>query len=542
MVRDRYRIEEKLGEGGMAEVYRAFDIASGRRVAVKVLHPEVAANPEAVERTRREGQVLSQLDNPAIVHVETFGELDDGTVFLVMELLEGETLGDRMRRGPLDPQELAPIVAGTCAGLFAAHAQQIIHRDLKPDNIYLCPTDTGVQVKLLDFGISKVFGGKRLTQTGEVLGTPRYMSPEQLGAEHDVDGRVDIYALGVILYEALAGKPPFLATTPTDLIIAILNGKVAPLRAARPDVPPSVEAVVMRAMNKVRAARFDTAMQLAEAYIDAVGGVAAVRKMQRRGMATRAFGGKVEVPIVVPGTNPPPATPEAEVSGKLKLGTFSGLPQMSAPIEPPPGKRRPIPETGSGTREMGSSGADAPVAPEPVVLTPPVDPAPAPRPMPATREMPIGMIPDTPVPEPPRPRVAETEMMDVSSAGITPPPPAPSVSRVPVVAPPKRPSTIGRVALVLGALLAGAASAGLVILVLMWTEAPADDTPAPATPSEVVPSPPAEPAATIDAGVASAPVEPLPEAEDPPPAPVVASAETPAARRRRSRRSTEERE
>src|SRR5690606_6007172 len=296
IVAGRYRLEQHLGEGGMAEVFRAEDRETGRRVAVKVLRPDIATNPEAVERTKREGEILSRLDNPAIVSVEAWGELDDGGVFLVMELLEGETLGMRMRRGLMDPAEVAPIVAGTCAGLHAAHARGIVHRDLKPDNIFLCPTDQGLQVKLLDFGISKVYGGEKLTQTGEVLGTPRYMSPEQLGAEPDVDARVDVYALGVMLYEALAGKPPFLGATPTDLIVAILNGKVAPLRAVRPELPEEVESVVMRALNRVRVARFDTAMEMAEAYVDAAGGVVAARPQQHRGMATRAMGGMRSAP------------------------------------------------------------------------------------------------------------------------------------------------------------------------------------------------------------------------------------------------------
>ncbi|MCB9597711.1 MAG: protein kinase [Sandaracinaceae bacterium] len=542
VIADRYRVEDKLGEGGMAEVYRAFDIASGQRVAVKILHPDVATNPEAVERTKREGQLLSGLDNPAIVQVQTWGQLDDGTVFLVMELLEGETLGARMRRGTLDPQELAPIVAGCCAGLFAAHAKGIVHRDLKPDNIYLCPTDKGLQVKLLDFGISKIHGSKRLTQTGEVLGTPRYMSPEQLGAEHDVDPRVDIYALGVILYEALAGQPPFLASTPTDLIIAILNGKVAPLHTARPDVPPNVEGVVMRAMSKVRAARFDSAMDLAEAYIDAVGGVAAVRQMQRRGMPTRAFGGKVELPSV-PETNPPPAP---SGGGKLKLGTFSGLPEVDAArvaeaavAEAPP-KRRVVPET--RTREMGASpGAPSPdpVA-EPVKLEPQEEPlaqadpaaVAARRPMPHTRETPLGMIPDTPVPDVRPPRVVPaTEMMDSTGLGLEPP-------ARPVALPPrKKSSAVGRALLVVGALLAGAASAGVVILVLSWKDTP-EDTPI-ETPEAVSPEPLPEPVAAVDAGAPAA--ELLPEAPDPP-TEVAAADPTPdpAPRRRRSERRRSE--
>jgi serine/threonine-protein kinase len=537
----RYRLEARLGEGGMAEVFRAEDLASGRRVAVKVLHRDVASNPEAVERTKREGQVLSELDNPAIVSVETFGELEDGTVFLVMELLEGETLGARMRRGPLDPAELAPIVAGTCAGLHAAHSRGIVHRDLKPDNIFLCPTAHGLQVKLLDFGISKVYGSEKLTQTGEILGTPRYMSPEQLGAESDIDARVDVYALGVILYEALAAKPPFLASTPTDLIIAILNGKVAPLRTARPDLSADVEAVVMRALSKVRTARYDTAMALAEAYIDAVGGPSAVRSEQRRGMATRAFGGMLQAPTsppsdAVPDTRPPPASPEADaVAGPLRIGTFSGVgaaAEASAePGAPPPGAKR--------TAQMGASpgaaipqtpGAPVPgrMVPEPLAPAPqneaPDAPEPAERPipgtrspeepparpMPATRASPAGMgdAPDAGgAPPAKRRRVAPTAVMDDAPSAPAIPAPAPSPRRAR-----RGGGGLSKVLLVVGALLAGAASAGAVIGVLHLLETDEDagaDVSAPAEPAPEAPEEVTAPAEAPEAegGEAAAPSE-----------------------------------
>ena len=211
VIAGRFRIERSLGEGGMAEVFQAHDMAARHPVAIKLLKKDIANNPEAIERLRREAQVLERLDHPAVVKLETFGKLEDGRLFIAMEMLKGETLGDRMRReGRVDPADLSPVVAGACAGLAAAHDAGIVHRDLKPDNIFLEETDAGMQVKLLDFGISKVTGSDKLTQTGEVLGTPRYMAPEQLSAERDLDGRTDVYAMGVILYEALAGarRPP----------------------------------------------------------------------------------------------------------------------------------------------------------------------------------------------------------------------------------------------------------------------------------------------------------------------------------------------
>ncbi|MDQ3036568.1 MAG: serine/threonine protein kinase, partial [Myxococcota bacterium] len=309
----RFRLEETLGAGGMAEVWRAFDLTTQRVVAVKLLRAQIAGSAEAVQRLKREGEVLSALSHPAIVRVETYGQLEGGVVFLAMELLEGETLGARMRRSVMQPTELAPIIAGTCAALAAAHAKGIVHRDLKPDNIFLVPLpgssgSTEPQVKLLDFGISKVYGGTRLTYTGEILGTPRYMSPEQLGAEPDIDPRIDVYALGVIAYEALAGKPPFLATTPTDLIVAILHGKIAPLRSLRPDLGPAIEAVVTRAMARAREARYRSAADLADAFLDAAGATARARALPKaKVMQTQALGGLG----LVPGSMPPPPDPSS---------------------------------------------------------------------------------------------------------------------------------------------------------------------------------------------------------------------------------------
>jgi serine/threonine-protein kinase len=293
----RFRLERAIGAGGMAEVWRAFDLHSERPVALKLLKAEVRSSAEAVQRLRREGEVLSALSHPAIVRVETYGQLESGVVFVAMELLEGETLGARMRRGPMQPAELAPIFAGTCAGLAAAHEKGIIHRDLKPDNIFLASSARLSSVKLLDFGISKVFGEARLTYTGEILGTPRYMSPEQLRAESDIDARVDIYALGVIAYEALVGRPPFLSSTPTELIVAILHGKIAPLSAVRPDLGPAIDAVVTRAMARVPQARYASATEFFAAFVNAAGlaqanvGFDIGRVRAPDALRTRAFGG-----------------------------------------------------------------------------------------------------------------------------------------------------------------------------------------------------------------------------------------------------------
>ncbi|MBW2461279.1 MAG: serine/threonine protein kinase, partial [Deltaproteobacteria bacterium] len=261
MIAGRFRVEALLGSGGMADVYRAIDAATGTPLALKLIRPVSGARGAEVEdRVRREGEILRVLAHPAIVRIETFGRTDDGLFFIAMELLEGETLGDVMRRGRLSPGELVPIVAGTCAGLAAAHDKGIVHRDLKPDNIFLTQDGGALQVKLLDFGIARLDdAAKKITKTGEILGTPRYMAPELLSAERNLDGRTDTYALGVILFEALAGKPPYLAANPTDLIVAILHAKHPPLGSVCRGLPPAVEAVVARAMARAREARYATA-------------------------------------------------------------------------------------------------------------------------------------------------------------------------------------------------------------------------------------------------------------------------------------------
>ncbi len=334
----RYRLDALVGAGAMAEVFRATDLTTERVVAVKILRGQTANNREAVARLKREGEVLSALRHKSIVVVEAAHEIEGG-VFLVMELLEGETLGTRMKRRPMLPVELAPIVAGIVAGLAAAHAQAVVHRDLKPDNVFLVPDlasgrEGALRVKLLDFGISKVWYGEKLTQTGQILGTPRYMSPEQLGAEVDVDPRIDVYALGVILYEALAGTPPFLASTPTDLIVAILHGKVAPLRTVKPDLSPAIEAVVMRAMARHRDARFATARELADAFLDAAGIDEAFRLAPRKGLDTRAFG-SVRQDDDLSGVIHAQLPPAEQVSlSAMKPGTFTEMPAFTAEAPP----------------------------------------------------------------------------------------------------------------------------------------------------------------------------------------------------------------
>ncbi len=370
----RFRLDAQLGAGGMAQVFRAWDLARNRAVAVKLLKPDIASNEEAVERMRREGEALSRLKHPCIVAIETFGKLPDGRMFLAMELLEGETLGERMRRHTMNPGELAPVVRDVASGLTAAHQAHIVHRDLKPDNIFLCGPGPNQPpaVKILDFGISKIYGYDRLTRTGQILGTPRYMAPEQLSADRSLDGRVDVYAMGVILYEALAGHPPFWGTNPSELVINILHGNSAPLKSYRADLADDIVAVVSRAMARVREARFPNVGALSEAWgAAATAGVAASSQVRDRSqMRTSVLGG-------VDSDAPP--RPLWEQPQDLSPGTFgnSGAPPQSAADQGSDGNDgetrpsfKPLPPTASPAASSSSSVDSSEVLPphEPLKL------------------------------------------------------------------------------------------------------------------------------------------------------------------------------
>ena len=362
VVGGRFRVECLLGRGGMAEVYGTTDLASGRRVAVKLLKRDVAGREEAVERLKREARVLQSLDHPGIVRLETFGALEDGRIFIAMEWLEGETLGSRLRRvGSLGAAELTPIVCGVCDALEAAHRTGVVHRDLKPDNVFLLNSEER-PVKVLDFGVSKVTGSDQLTATGEVLGTPRYMAPEQLAAERDLDGRTDVYALGIVLYEALAGRPPFLASVPTELIVAILHGKAAPIRSYCPNLAEGVAAVVTRAMARARAARFPSAVAMSQAWLDAAP-AAPPMEVVRPGISTVALGSMSRADL--------PEAPRLAETPVVRPGTFRQFAQAGTlpAISAPQGLAAP----GAASGALPQGGAPQALAVPVVAQPPPTD-------------------------------------------------------------------------------------------------------------------------------------------------------------------------
>ncbi|MFS8071483.1 MAG: serine/threonine-protein kinase, partial [Byssovorax sp.] len=224
---DKYRIVRLLGEGAMGAVYEAENTRIHRRVAIKLLHPQIAKKADTLLRFEREAQAAGRIGSQHIVEVLDLGELPDGSRFMVLEYLDGTTLDQRIRsRGRLTPEEATPIVCQLLEGLGAAHRAEIIHRDLKPANVYLCPRRSGADfVKILDFGVSKfnvLNDEMSMTSTGAVLGTPYYMSPEQAKGSRQIDARSDLYAVGVILYECITGQVPFSAETFNELIFRIV--------------------------------------------------------------------------------------------------------------------------------------------------------------------------------------------------------------------------------------------------------------------------------------------------------------------------------
>ena len=270
----RYRLTRLIAAGGMGAVFEAEDEEAGRQVALKLLRPELTSERDVRRRFRRESSVLLALDHPSIVRLLDVGASDDELLFSVMELLDGETLYERLEAsGAMSARALLPIVDGMAEGLAAAHEHGVIHGDLKPANVFLLrdAAEAASPVKLLDFGLSKVLGLERLTRTGELIGTPAYMAPELLTGKGEPDARIDTYALGVILYQCLSGRVPFEGKVPGKLMMDIVMGDHPPLAELAPALPPDVPLVVSQAMSRQPTRRFGSAIALARAFRAAVG-------------------------------------------------------------------------------------------------------------------------------------------------------------------------------------------------------------------------------------------------------------------------------
>jgi serine/threonine protein kinase len=387
IVADRYRIEREIGRGGMAQVYEARHTDIGKAVAVKVLASEFASSPVVVERFLREARAAAAVHSPYICDVYDSGKLEDGRPFLVMELLRGESLYERMVKvRQFDPETTARITAQVARGLTKAHAAGIVHRDLKPENIFLTTNEEGeILSKVLDFGLAKFYeqtndGGAqaRLTREGAIFGTPAYMSPEQVQGQGTVDHRADVWALGCIVYECLTGRTVW----STDKGIAMTFAQIASsplpkLLRYRPDLPHAVEAWFEKALAREPDARYQTAKELADGFIAAVdlhnssllitsevsrvGASPLVPEELRRQFAQENGGSGVNSPRPAAGAPAHPSTPLSvspeAVTEPPTPATLSSAGQpfgvSPTPSGPPSPEIRPVNESLPG--DLGSS-------------------------------------------------------------------------------------------------------------------------------------------------------------------------------------------
>jgi serine/threonine protein kinase len=272
----KYRIDGVIGRGGMGAVYRATHVMLNKTVAVKTIKPDLIGSPEMAHRFQREARAATSLEHPNIVAVYDLGQAEDGALYIAMEFVNGLNLKDAIRgSGPMPAARIARLLTQVASALARAHRSQIVHRDLKPQNLMIAVDASGHEhIKLLDFGIAKSLQEgttTQLTASGYSLGTPHYMAPEQAVGE-EVDGRADIYALGVILYEMLVGDVPFNAASAPAILVMHLKDAPEPPSRRRPDlaIPPALEVIALRCLEKAPARRFQTAEEFSEALARAV--------------------------------------------------------------------------------------------------------------------------------------------------------------------------------------------------------------------------------------------------------------------------------
>jgi len=275
LVNDNIRLTAPLGEGAMGSVWTAQHLTLKTEVAVKFISPELASqHPDLIKRFEREATVSAQVKSPHVVQVFDHGLMADGTPYIVMELLEGQSLMEMLEaQGPLPVAQAAQVLVQVARALSKAHAIGIVHRDIKPDNIFVTPGEDGLFCKILDFGIAKQtklpqMGG--LTSHGMLIGTPEYMSPEQVHSSKDVDHRADLWGLAVSMYQTLTGVLPFVAEALGELCVKLLAANFEPPSHLRPDLPPAIDAWFARALAREPEQRFASARDMAQAFVGCV--------------------------------------------------------------------------------------------------------------------------------------------------------------------------------------------------------------------------------------------------------------------------------
>lgn len=328
VIGERYRMTALLGEGGMGEVYEAEHLAIGRLVAIKVLNPERAQDQEAISRLRHEARVAGTLGHPNICAVYDMGHLEDGSPYLVMERLHGETLAQRLlRETRLRGNDLIDVMVQVLSALAVAHQRGIVHRDLKPDNIFLSQREGMRPVpKLLDFGIAKSEDVEEtmadVSSQTVAAGTPFYMAPEQARGDRRLDHRVDLWATGIILYECLSGQRPFDARNYNALLVQIQSAAPRALREVQPDVPAGLARIVERSLRKAPEERFQSALEVQTAL--------------RSGNLVEVA--LERVPAMRSVIASEPACDEADatfVFSRSAMGLLEGVPAVLSPTPPP---------------------------------------------------------------------------------------------------------------------------------------------------------------------------------------------------------------
>jgi eukaryotic-like serine/threonine-protein kinase len=448
IVAEKYRVERVLGVGGMGIVVAAMHLHLEERVAIKFLLPEVAVVPEAVARFTREARIAAKIKGEHVAKVLDVALLADGTPYLVMEYLVGTDLAGRLQsHGPLPVHDAVTFMLQACEALAEAHTLGIVHRDLKPANLFVATRPDGSPaLKILDFGISKLTsssgtsGGHAMTRTTAIMGSPNYMSPEQLKSARDVDARADIWALGASLFEVLTGRVPFEAEELPQLCTMILYSEPYGLRDLKPDLPPELQAVLSRCLAKDRALRYQHVLELAT-DLARFGPPDAHRSVER---IARVFGSAY--PASVP-SQPSVVPHQAQVTGVTWGQTQS----------PPSSRLAPLligaalalgavaaaaffflRSTGEATAEPAASGVPSvvvapPPPPEAVAVVPPTPPPVASPVVPETAAPPVTSAPAvaaTPAPAP-RPRTARP-------AARPKPAPAPAPAPAPVAPAPAK--------------------------------------------------------------------------------------------------------
>jgi serine/threonine-protein kinase len=331
----RYRLIELLGRGGMGEVWRAHDTATNRTVAIKLLPPHLAQDDTFVRRFRREAEAAARLNNPHIIPIHDYGEID-GRLYVDMRLIEGRDLQQVLADGPLEPSRAVRIIEGIALALHAAHKVGLLHRDVKPSNILLDEDDFAY---LIDFGIARALDETRLTSTGNAIGTFHYMAPERLGEHPSDDARVDIYALACVLYECLTGQPPFAGASMGSLVNAHLHTPPPQPSTSQPNVPKQVDQVIATGMAKDPDQRYATTVELASAAHDAI-----TTPIPRPAQNLRTPPASV--------ADPAPPTPAAEPAARqqpadLNFAATQQRPPGRPPVPQPRPADRPPPQIGT---------------------------------------------------------------------------------------------------------------------------------------------------------------------------------------------------